>query len=66
MPGQRRAGRTDHEAVRELERSGSAAAAVLTAAVMRASGHYGPRVEVAADADALPRVLAFHGRRAGY
>ena len=31
---------------------------------MRASGHFGPRVEVAADADALTRVLAFNGRRA--
>ncbi len=32
---------------------------------MRASGHFGPRVDVAADADALTRVLAFYGRRAG-
>jgi hypothetical protein len=32
---------------------------------MRASGHYGPRVGVAADADALTRVLAFNGRSAG-
>jgi uncharacterized protein (TIGR03086 family) len=31
---------------------------------MRASGHYGPRVAVPADADALTRVLAFNGRRA--
>ena len=31
---------------------------------MRASGHFGPRVEVPADADALTRVLAFNGRRA--
>lgn len=31
---------------------------------MRASGHFGPRVDVAADADALTRVLAFNGRRA--
>ncbi len=29
---------------------------------MRASGHFGPRVEVAEDADALARVLAFYGR----
>ena len=34
-------------------------------AAMRASGHYGPRVGVAADADALTRVLAFNGRSAG-
>lgn len=32
---------------------------------MRASGHYGPRVEVPADADALTRLLAFNGRHAG-
>lgn len=32
---------------------------------MRASGHYGPRVEVPADADDLTRLLAFNGRRAG-
>jgi uncharacterized protein (TIGR03086 family) len=31
---------------------------------MRASGHFGPRVEVPADADAQTRVLAFNGRRA--
>jgi len=31
---------------------------------MRASGHFGPRVEVPDDADALTRVLAFNGRRA--
>ncbi len=31
---------------------------------MRASGHFGPRVEVSPDADALTRVLAFNGRRA--
>lgn len=31
---------------------------------MRASGHFGPRVEVADDADALTRLLAFYGRRA--
>jgi uncharacterized protein (TIGR03086 family) len=31
---------------------------------MRASGHFGPRVEVPADADARTRVLAFYGRRA--
>jgi hypothetical protein len=31
---------------------------------MRASGHVGPRIDVAADADALTRVLAFNGRRA--
>jgi uncharacterized protein (TIGR03086 family) len=31
---------------------------------MRASGHYGPRVEVPEDADDLTRVLAFNGRRA--
>ena len=29
---------------------------------MRASGHYGRRVEVAADADAQARLLAFTGR----
>ncbi len=29
---------------------------------MRESGHFGPRVEVAADADDLTRVLAFYGR----
>lgn len=32
---------------------------------MRASGHFGARVEVPADADALTRVLAFNGRRSG-
>jgi uncharacterized protein (TIGR03086 family) len=31
---------------------------------MRASGHFGPRIEVPEDADALTRVLAFNGRRA--
>jgi uncharacterized protein (TIGR03086 family) len=31
---------------------------------MRSSGHYGPRVEVPDDADALTRVLAFNGRAA--
>jgi uncharacterized protein (TIGR03086 family) len=31
---------------------------------MRSSGHYGSRVDVAPDADALTRVLAFNGRRA--
>jgi hypothetical protein len=31
---------------------------------MRASGHFGPRVDVPAHADALTRVLAFNGRRA--
>jgi uncharacterized protein (TIGR03086 family) len=30
---------------------------------MRASGHFGPRVDVPADADARTRVLAFYGRR---
>ena len=32
---------------------------------MRASGHFGPRVEVPPDADDLTRLLAFNGRRAG-
>lgn len=32
---------------------------------MRASGHFGARVEVPSDADDLTRLLAFHGRRAG-
>lgn len=31
---------------------------------MRASGHFGPRIAVPTDADALTRVLAFNGRRA--
>ena len=31
---------------------------------IRDSGHYGPRVEVPADADAQTRLLAFMGRRA--
>jgi len=31
-------------------------------AAMRASGHYGPRVDVAADADEQTRLLAFTGR----
>jgi uncharacterized protein (TIGR03086 family) len=31
---------------------------------MRASGHYGSRVDVGSDADVLTRVLAFNGRRA--
>jgi uncharacterized protein (TIGR03086 family) len=30
---------------------------------LRASGHYGPRVEVAEEADAQARLLAFIGRR---
>ena len=30
--------------------------------VLRASGHYGPRVEVADDADVQTRLLAFIGR----
>jgi len=32
-------------------------------AAMRASGHFGPRVDVADDADDLTRTLAFFGRR---
>lgn len=32
---------------------------------LRASGHYGPRVEVPDDADEQTRLLAFMGRRAG-
>ena len=32
---------------------------------MRASGHYGPRVQVPDDADEQTRLLAFMGRRAG-
>lgn len=32
-------------------------------AAMRASGHFGPRTPIAADADALTEVLAFYGRR---
>ena len=31
---------------------------------MQASGHFGPRVDVPADADAMTRVLAFNGRTA--
>lgn len=31
--------------------------------VLRASGHYGPRVEVPADADEQTRLIAFTGRR---
>lgn len=34
-------------------------------AAMRASGHYGPRVDVPADADAQTRLLAFMGRHDG-
>lgn len=30
---------------------------------MRTSGHYGPRVEVSGDAEAMQRLLAFFGRR---
>jgi uncharacterized protein (TIGR03086 family) len=30
---------------------------------LRSSGHYGPRVEVAADADEQTRLIAFTGRR---
>ena len=30
---------------------------------MRQSGHYGPRMEVADDADPQTRLLAFNGRR---
>jgi uncharacterized protein (TIGR03086 family) len=33
-------------------------------AAMRASGHFGPRIEVGPDADPLTRVLAFYGRQA--
>ena len=33
--------------------------------VLRASGHYGPRVEVAADADEQTRLIAFTGRDPG-
>jgi len=32
-------------------------------AAMRASGHYGPRIEVPADADEQTRLIAFVGRR---
>ena len=31
--------------------------------VLRASGHYGPRVDVPADADEQTRLIAFTGRR---
>jgi len=31
--------------------------------MLRQSGHYGPRVEVPADADVATRLLAFTGRR---
>lgn len=34
-------------------------------AAMRASGHFGARVEVPSDADDLTRLLAFYGRRSG-
>jgi uncharacterized protein (TIGR03086 family) len=34
-------------------------------AAMRGSGHYGPRVEVSADASPTARVMAFFGRKAG-
>jgi hypothetical protein len=33
---------------------------------MRASGPFGPRLEIAADADQLTRVLAFYGRSVVY
>ena len=31
--------------------------------LLRSSGHYGPRVEVPADADEQTRLIAFIGRR---
>lgn len=48
----------------EVARLAEAADAMdpATDEAMRASGHYGPRVEVAPDADAQTRVLAFVGR----
>ena len=33
-------------------------------AAMRVSGHFGPHIDVPAQADALTRLLAFNGRRA--
>jgi uncharacterized protein (TIGR03086 family) len=44
--------------------AGIAALAPGVDEAMRASGHYGPRVDVPPDADALTRLLAFNGRRA--
>jgi len=50
----------------EVERQAAGIAALPPEVdrAMRSSGHYGPRVEVPLDADALTRVLAFNGRRA--
>jgi uncharacterized protein (TIGR03086 family) len=50
----------------ELERQAAAIASMPPEVdqAMRSSGHYGPRVEVPDDADALTRVLAFNGRAA--
>jgi uncharacterized protein (TIGR03086 family) len=49
----------------ELRRQHDAVAAVPADvdAAMRRSGHYGPRVALADDADPLTTVLAFYGRR---
>jgi len=51
---------------RELQRQAAAIASMPPEVdqAMRSSGHYGPRVEVPDDADALTRVLAFNGRTA--
>ena len=50
----------------EVERQAAGIAALPPGVdeAMRASGHFGPRVEVPDDADALTRVLAFNGRHA--
>jgi uncharacterized protein (TIGR03086 family) len=49
----------------EIDRqvAGLAALAPEVDAAMRVSGHYGPRIDVPAEADALTRLLAFNGRR---
>jgi hypothetical protein len=46
--------RSQHESIAEIPPAIDAA--------MRDSGHYGPRLPVAADADPLDAVLAFYGR----
>jgi uncharacterized protein (TIGR03086 family) len=50
------------EVARQLERIAATPPAVDAA--MRASGHFGPRVAVGDDTDAVTRLLAFYGRPA--
>ena len=64
----RAAGLTEHEQLDadEVRRQVAAVESIPPEvdAAIRASGHFGPRVDVPADADEQTRLLAFNGRRA--